>query len=209
MEIGPSLNSWSFVIFPSFQFRFANWLDLLMIAVGVVTGILSGAALPGHMLLFGEVINQFVYYSIATEEIIPRFMDFVGNETRNTLNETLKDLTCVRSRADTVLAMFSENGTDIYLCEQGEGNDIFSEVVDFVCDPADTLQDNVALYAYYYLAMAVGVLITTFVANALLNLSAYRQTRRMRLAFFRSVLSQEIGWFDVTASAQLSTRLAE
>ena len=197
------------VSIPLFQFRFANWLDLLMIAVGVVTGILSGTALPVHMFLFGEIINQFVYYSIATEEVIPRLMDFVGNETLNTLNVTLKDLTCTRSKADAALAMFSENGTDVYLCEQGEGSDDFSEVVDFVCDPADTLQDNVALYAYYYLAMAVGVLITTFLANALLNLSAYRQTRRMRLAFFGSVLSQEIGWFDVTASAQLSTRLAE
>ena len=57
------------VLFP--QFRFANLLDMVMIVVGVVTGVLSGVALPGHMLLFGEVINQFVYYSIVTETYTP------------------------------------------------------------------------------------------------------------------------------------------
>ncbi len=40
-------------------------------------------------------------------------------------------------------------------------------------------------------------------------ISGQRQARRIRLAYFRSVLSQEIGWFDTQASGSLSTRLAE
>ena len=180
-----------------------------MVVVGVVTGVLSGVALPGHMLLFGEVINQFVYYSIVTETIHPRVVDFVMNQSLNTMNESFVDITCDRSRADEVVTMLSKNGTRVYICTGGQGNDIFGDVVGFICNPADALQDEIALFAYYYLVIAVGVLLTTFLSNALLNLSAYRQTRRMRLAFFRNVLSQEIGWFDVTDSAELSTRLAE
>ena len=191
------------------QFRFSNWLDKVLIFIGIVTGLLSGVALPSHMLLFGEVINQFVYYSVATESVVPRIEHFVMNESRNIENETFEEIACNRSRANEVLTMLAENGTDIYLCTGGQGSNIFMEVVSFVCDPADELQDQIAIYAYYYLAIAVGVLLTSFLANALLNLTAYRQTRRMRLAFFRNVLRQEIGWFDVTDSAQLSTRLSE
>ena len=196
----------SLIFYFSHQFRFSNALDIIMIAVGVVTGVLSGVALPGHMLLFGEVINQFVYYSVAADTIRPRIESFLINSTENT---SVDDIACNSTRAREIITMLGENGTQVYLCTGGQGGDVFREVVRYLCDPADELQSQIAIYAYYYLSIAVGVLLTTFLANALLNLSAYRQTRRMRLAFFRNVLLQEIGWFDVTNSAQLSTRLAE
>ncbi len=48
-----------------------------------------------------------------------------------------------------------------------------------------------------------------FFQVAFFMISGQRQARRIRLAYFRSVLSQEIGWFDSQASGSLSTRLAE
>ena len=186
------------------QFRFSTALDVVMIVVGVVMGVISGTALPGHMLLFGEVINQFVYYSIATETVLPRLANL-----SQTLNLTVDALACDTARVTEALATLADNGTRVYLCTGGQGGDVFSEIIRFLCDPADELQSQIATFAYYYVAIAVGVLLSTFLANALLNMSAYRQTRRMRLAFFRNILHQEIGWFDVTESAELSTRLAE
>ena len=179
-----------------------------MIVVGVVMGVASGVALPGHFLLFGDVINQFVYYSIATETVRPKIGTFI--EDRNDSYQTIDDVTCNSTRANEAISMLADDGTRVYLCDGGnQGGDIFSEVLGYICDPVDELQTQIALYAYYYVAIALGVLLSTFLANALLNLSAYRQTRRIRLAFFRNVLHQEIGWFDVNDSAQLSTRLAE
>ena len=179
---------------------------MVMIAVGVVTGVASGVALPGHMLLFGEVINQFVYYSIATETVLERISAFVENST---LNESVSDIVCNSARASELISDIATNGTRLYLCTGGQGGDVFDEVTSYLCDPAEELQSRIAVFAYYYVIIAVGVLLSTFLANALLNMSAYRQTRRMRLAFFQNVLHQEIGWFDVTESAELSTRLAE
>ena len=174
-----------------------------MIAVGAVTGVLSGVALPGHILLFGEIINQFVYHNIATETVLPLLKD------NSAQNMSVDDIACNRTRANEAIGMLSNNGTDVYLCTGDQGGDVFSEVMGYLCNPDDELRDQIAVFSYYYVAIAVGVLLTAFLANALLNLSAYRQTRRMRLAFFRNVLSQEIGWFDVTESAQLNTRLSE
>ena len=177
-----------------------------MIAVGVVTGMASGVALPGHMLLFGEVINNFVYYSIATETVLPNIADFLSNSSSG---EMVSDVQCNSSRVMQIVSDISQEGMQVSLCSGNQSGNVFSEINDFLCEPADELESRITLYAYYYLALAFGVLLTTFLSNALLNLSAYRQTRRMRVAFFRNVLHQEIGWFDVTESAELSTRLAE
>ena len=180
-----------------------------MIFIGVVTGLMSGVALPGHMLLFGEIINQFVYYQVATDSVRPLLREFVMNDTLNILNITFEDVTCTRGITDSIIANISDGGEDVYLCSGEEGGEILENVVDFICDPRDMLLDEIAVFAYAYVGIAVGVLVTALISNALLNLSAYRQTRRMRLAFFRNVLHQEIGWFDTTDSAELSTRLAE
>ena len=180
-----------------------------MIFIGVLTGLMSGVALPIHMLLFGEIINRFVYHQIATDSVRPLLREFVMNDTLNTMNITFEDVTCTRGTTDSIIANISGGGEDVYLCSSGEGGDIFENVVDFICDPRDMLLDEMVVFAYAYIGIAVGVLVTALISNALLNLSAYRQTRRMRLAFFRNVLHQEIGWFDTTDSAELSTRLAE
>ena len=177
-----------------------------MILFGVVTAILFGLALPGHILLFGEIVNEFVYFTLATEEIRPRVISFTNNGTLNTANLTDDDILCNRSRTREMLDMISSNGTEVYFCPVGG---IFENILEYVCDPRDELITSVSVFSYIYLAMALGILVTIFVSKALLNLSAYRQTRRMRLAFYRSVLNQEIGWFDVTESRGLNIRLAE
>ena len=38
-------------------------------------------------------------------------------------------------------------------------------------------------------------------------IAAERQVRRMRYALFRSILSQEMGWFDTLNPGELSNRL--
>ena len=40
-------------------------------------------------------------------------------------------------------------------------------------------------------------------------IAAERQIIRMRLAFFRNVLRQEVGWFDTNTAGELSIKLTE
>ena len=130
-------------------------------------------ALPGHMLLFGRVINEFVYHDIARNPAL-----LMTNQTH-----------------------FCSNATS--------GQDIVSNLVRYLNDPRGTLLDQIGLFSLYYVGIATAVLIATFLATVFWNISAYRQTRRMRLAFYHSILRQNIGWFDVTEANELSTRLAE
>jgi ABC-type multidrug transport system fused ATPase/permease subunit len=137
----------------------------------------SNGTRPGHFLLFGFVINQFVYYDLATNP---------AAQANSTANETG------------------------YFCsESSSGDEITANLLLFVSDPDATLLREIGLYCLYYVGIGGGAFITVYLATVLWNISAYRQTRRMRMAFYRSILRQEIGWFDVSDANELSTRLTE
>lgn len=170
-----------------------------MILIGTVMAVLAGLALPGHMLLFGRVINEFVSYSIASNA------SAVIGQTSSTL-----------CSADVILngSAFMQylNSSQAHFCfnSQTTGTDpIASSILNYACDPKLVLQTNVGRFSIYYVVLATGVMFAIFLATIFWNMSAYRQTRRMRLAFYRSILHQEIGWFDVNEASQLNTRLVE
>ena len=204
------------------QFRFAKPLDVLMILVGTVMALAAGAALPVHIYLFGRVINQFVYYSTAIDVRNDGILDSL--DTLNSDSCGNQNFSCgtfinlVRNNSLDAFVNVScpdenitkpERATEVHFCGNVSGSDVFGNVLDFVCDPKDTFLDEITMFAYIYVSLATGVLFSMFLAFFLWNVSGYRQARRMRLAFYRSILKQDIGWFDVTEAAQLSTRLAE
>ena len=178
-----------------------------MILVGTVMTIASGVALPGHLLLFGRIINQFVYYEQALI-----FQPSVLNQSQmmNLSCEPFRDLvangTVNLTGSPNSVTDTPANDGDVFFCQQ---TSIFSEILNLVCDPEDVFIDEINKFSYIYVGLATAVLISVFIANIFWSISAYRQTLRMRVAFYRSILRQEIGWYDVSETAQLSTRLSE
>ena len=63
------------------QFRFADPLDVLFIFLGTVGSIGIGAALPGHMLLFGTILNNMISYQLLSRELVPNFLYIQQNCT--------------------------------------------------------------------------------------------------------------------------------
>ena len=181
-----------------------------MILVGAVMSIASGVALPGHMLLFGRVINQFVYYEQALifQPIIwnqSQMMNLTCEPFRDGVVDRTFNLTSAPNPMATA-ADAAANNSDLFFCQQ---TSIFSEILNLACDPEGVFIDEINTFAYIYVGLATGVLICVFLGNLFWSISAYRQTRRMRMVFYRSILRQEIGWYDVNETAQLSTRLSE
>ena len=184
------------------QFRYADVWDVLMILVGIVAAIASGLALPGHMLLFGGVINQFVYHNAIANSNV----SLAGSLPPNQSCETTVDFL----RSNPQLLANQGQGSMSHFCSNSMfGVNLIIGILEYVCDPGGTLLWQIGLYSIYYVALATGVFIVTFFATVVWNVSAYRQSRKMRVAFFRSILRQDIGWFDVNGVSELSTRLAE
>jgi ABC-type multidrug transport system fused ATPase/permease subunit len=71
------------------------------------------------------------------------------------------------------------------------------------------LEDVMTELAIYYVYLAVGTMIVAYLQTGLFSLTAVRQTKKMRAAFFNSVMRQNIGWFDTYDAGELNSRLTE
>ena len=98
----------------------------------------------------------------------------------------------------------STNSTD-YFCNI---SDFYTDI--FTATDIDTyLQDQIAIYVYYMIAVAFALFISSLLSNLLWTLSALHQTKRMRVVFLEAVLRQDMGWYDLNPPTELPTRLAE
>ena len=92
---------------------------------------------------------------------------------------------------------------------------VTDDFVDFVqclkdncTDPVD-LEDSMTKVSLWYIGFALANLLFAWVGLGLWGLSAERQVHKMRIALFRNMIHQEIGWFDTHSSGELGTRLTE
>ena len=60
-----------------------------------------------------------------------------------------------------------------------------------------------------YGIITVATFITAFFQISTMQLACERQVYKIRLAYYRAVLHQDIGWFDLNASGELTSRLNE
>lgn len=72
-----------------------------------------------------------------------------------------------------------------------------------------SLEEDMAMYAYYYTGIGAGVLIVAYIQVSLWCLAAGRQIHKIRQKFFHAIMNQEIGWFDVHDVGELNTRLTD
>ena len=193
------------------QVRFAKPLDALLMIVGVLMAIASGLALPGHNLMFGEVIDLFISYNLG-RSILAQLNNLTQTTNQSIPNSAiLMTLSGMGNNTELPIDVFGTGNASAYFCDLNGTQQQGSNIITFLTanDSSTELQMRIGLYSIYYVAVGAGALITAFLATSLMNLSAYRQTRRMRIAFFRSVLKQDIGWFDVNPSTELNNRLSE
>jgi len=73
---------------------------------------------------------------------------------------------------------------------------------------ADDLIDVINYPIVVYLCV-LGTLAQTFawLQTTMFRFSSERQIKRIRVLFFRAILRQEIGWFDINSTGELSSRL--
>ncbi|XP_070561508.1 ATP-dependent translocase ABCB1-like isoform X2 [Ptychodera flava] len=70
-------------------------------------------------------------------------------------------------------------------------------------------EDEMTKYAIYYCIIGGAIFLAAYFEVALWTMSCERQTHKLRKAFFKSILRQEIGWFDKHQSGELTTRLSD
>ncbi|XP_028410025.1 multidrug resistance protein 1-like [Dendronephthya gigantea] len=92
---------------------------------------------------------------------------------------------------------------------------VTDDFVDFMqcvrrnCSNPVDLEDTMTTIAFWYIGFAFGNLLFAWAGLGLWGLSAERQIHKMRLAMFRNIIHQDVGWFDTHPSGELGTILTE
>ncbi|XP_071480566.1 ATP-dependent translocase ABCB1-like [Diadema antillarum] len=76
-------------------------------------------------------------------------------------------------------------------------------------DPVREFDNQMAEYALIFTYIAFGSLAMGYLQTSMWTLACERQIYKIRTAFFDAILHQEIKWFDVHKSGELTSRLAD
>ena len=77
------------------------------------------------------------------------------------------------------------------------------------CTTIINIEEEMKPFAYYYVGIAVAMGIVVGLQMVMWGLTAERQVHAIRKAFFKSILRQEMAWFDTNDSGEQNTRLSE
>ncbi|XP_046555643.1 phosphatidylcholine translocator ABCB4-like [Haliotis rubra] len=172
-------------------FRFADCMDRIFMILGSLSAAIHGVALPGMIIIFGEMIDIFVNNAQITGKVdlIKDFLDSVNLTTAI----VIEDPTILLSKCTELAAFYGNNLTCTSL--QGDLSSVF--------------MDKMEEFSLYYVYIALGVIVLGYGQVAFWMTAAERQSHRIRLAFIKNILRQDISWYDVNEVGELNTRLSD
>ena len=147
---------------------------------GTITAIAHGVTLPLLTIVYGDTSDVFSYEFLSRE-----FASLYANVSGD-------DLNCTELNE---------------ICSQIDDCRFF--VDDSLCTTGDELIDEINILVIYYCALGVVAFVCGWLHVSLFQYACERQLQVIRKKFFRSVLRQEIGWFDVNGVGELNSRLNE
>ncbi|XP_060073738.1 ATP-dependent translocase ABCB1-like [Ylistrum balloti] len=111
-----------------------------------------------------------------------------------------------------VLSIVFGQMTTEFVFGPGGTNDTKNDSSSVVVNSSDSNQefsDNMTKYALYQVYIGAAVFVAAYFQTSCWTTACERQVNKIRLSFFRSILKQDIAWFDQKKSGELTTRLAD
>ena len=109
-------------------------------------------------------------------------------------------------KANYSIASATENASSFYFCTPSEF--ILDRYLDSP-DTIDTLKTETQHYTYFTLGLAIMVFISSSLSRLLWAITGSRQAQQMRLTFFTTVLTRQIGWYDNNSIAEMPSHLSK
>ena len=185
------------------QLRYATAFDWLLMLLGTISAVAHGTAFPGAMLVFGDITNAFVNHeasrTLANDNSVSltlqnstvvaiNFQNLTGGNVDCSVSYTIEDLQLSFTLGDVLTMIFGNEAR---------------------CLDDDAFISDINRFIYIFLGIAGGAFLAGWVQVWLFQMTAERQVRRIRLSYYRAILRQDISWFDVNSSGELSNRLTE
>ncbi len=121
----------------------------------------------------------------------------------NCLTNDLFDQSVVGTIAPIMLSIGTVNCTVLDSTFTG----LFGSIAQ--CRDKDSFIADVNSEIFYFIAIACGAFLMGYLMIQAFHLASERQVYKMRLAYYRAVLRQDIAWFDLNPAGEVSSRLSE
>ena len=159
---------------------------------GLVAACISGAAFPIAMNVFGDITNLFINHQFSRDVVNSILPPCPLNPTISILNVTGGVVDC---NTNYILP-----GCTFNLSQFISGQVMCLNNEDFISE--------INLQVYAFMGIAAGSFLFSWIHAWFFQMAAERQTHRIRLLYYRSVLKQNIGWFEENSSGEVSNRLS-
>ena len=164
-----------------------------MISTALLFSMISGATIPLHLFVLGEQYNNMISYNAAQN-----INDINGTYTIDVAQHIIlmrENGTCTREVAQQFINSIA-NTSDRIFCDATQEGNVINSASAFVCDPDQTLTEEVTAYSLYFVYLGVVRFVAYFLAHTLWTVSASRQSKRLRIAYYKAVLSHSVSWFE-------------
>ena len=159
-----------------------------MIFMASLFSVMTGTLIPLESIIMGQFFNIFISYNAARQLPISFVAD--GN------------ITCTTNTAQQILNNFANMSDQIFCDATREGN-VINSASNFFCDPDQTLTEQTTTLSLYFVYLGVGTFVLMFLADAIWAISALRQSKRLRLEYYRAILRHNISWFETNDVSRL------
>ena len=105
--------------------------------------------------------------------------------------------------------MYNETICDLTMEASGLTDDQIEEMTnpDFYDEQIMNMWDEMKEVCFKFIYIGVAIWIAGAFQASLLTLVSTRIANRLRIAYFRAIMRQDVGYFDVNSAAELNTRL--
>ena len=150
-----------------------------------------GACLPLLWLFFGSLTNTFIQQS-ASVNISTTYEQLFNTsiDCNSVFDFPVMDVTVPNATITGILRSFNFSDDVECLLESNFLSAIDRDILTFV-----------------YFGIAVFLVAMSHIS--FFQMTAERQVYKIRLAYYRAILRQDIAWFDVNPSGELANRLSE
>lgn len=174
------------------QFRYANSLDVLMIVAGVLFSIISGFSTPAESFLIGQ------FFTILT-----------SFDSAQSISTAYPISNCSLSLVQDLLNRVATNNSDQIFCDASRKGNVINSASEFVCDPDQTLTDQLTTVSLRMLYLAILTFVAELSTYMLWSITASRNSKQMRISFYKAVLKNNISWFDTNDVSELGPTFLE
>jgi ABC-type multidrug transport system fused ATPase/permease subunit len=176
-----------------------------------MAAFLHGSAFPVAMYIFGDITNAFVNRE-ATASLTDAFLTNSFTIGGQTILPCQQDLSFPAANiTPDCNTTYFYNDSSTGMCLSFSLQELLSQTAgaEVTCLTNDLFIAEMNRLVYIFIGIAAGAFLFGMLQVWFFRLAAERQVFKIRVEYYRAVLRQEQGWFDLNATGTISNHLSK